>query len=242
MEKLRHQELQVYRAPPCHSSHLLGTLSLSPPGPWEVGSPFYRWGDWSLEKSVNSPELGAGNPEPPPGGVPRPWRLSPQANPAPQPSFNLAQNAHIPPSLPKLPSASDNNSSRRKAQKTDAHCKECQVLNVSQLCGGLGGDLAWATSGAVTQTGWPAACVGAPRSGPGPRTASPRRPRAGLPGRLARSRCGDTLGRCCPSHAPAAFCIKPLALSTGPCCPLDCSEQQLTGTALSRNSALLPMK
>lgn len=47
---------------------------------------------------------------------PAPCGLSPQADPAPQPSFNLAQNKHIPHLFPKLPSASDNNS-KGKAQR-----------------------------------------------------------------------------------------------------------------------------
>lgn len=46
-----------------------------------------------------------------------PCRPSSQADPALQPSFHLAPKEHIPHSLPKFPSASDNNNGHRKAQR-----------------------------------------------------------------------------------------------------------------------------
>lgn len=60
---------------PCRSGHFPSTLSFSPPGRGRRVPlfPLFRDGDGgALSRLCIRPELGAGSPEPPPGGDPKP--------------------------------------------------------------------------------------------------------------------------------------------------------------------------
>lgn len=66
-----------------------------------------------------------------------PCRPSPQADPALQPSFNLAPNKHF---LTCFPNSHQHltTTARERPRGSDARFEGCQDLNVTQLCRGPG--------------------------------------------------------------------------------------------------------
>lgn len=182
------------------------------PGPREAGltvTPFYRWGRWGLELSVYTPRAWSWQPRA------ATWRGSEALPWSPVPTWPRTDTF-----LPRFPNFHQHlttTTARDKPRRLMCTAGEAKSLILPSCAEGLAGDLAWATRGAMIQRAGCTRESGPPAAGQAVTESSPRL-RSVLAGRLAQ-RCPDVPGHCCLDHILAS-CIKPLASSTGPFCPL----------------------